>query len=225
MMKRVARLSSSFVLLACGAGCTCMIPTPGRYGMTRSQMEQTWSVAREVTRNSRVRASQYARNGYEVSLPSFRRYAVEQQGRDFCWAACIQMVSAYDGIRVEQRDVVERIKGKVSNDGNDAGSVMDIVEGLSGPWRSTFVSNGVSNWMVADLLADSPSLLGLRPPPGRDVGHVVVLTGAKFGYGPNGEKICYEFTVFDPADGQPYVMEAEELCERLGFVVSFRSAG
>jgi hypothetical protein len=204
-------------------GCQAQVPTASDYGMTREQMEQTPSYAIEYVRNARVTPRQYAPNGYDVSLPGFQEVAVAQEGRDWCWAACLQMVSRYNGTDVDQEDIVRKIRGHVRRDGRDAGSVMDMMRGLWGPWRTTFVSNGSNNWIVSDLLFDSPVLVSLRPGDGDSIGHVVVLTGAQYSYGPKGEKIAHEFEIYDPVDGAKRDASAETFRKRIDAVVHFRA--
>ena len=46
-----------------------------------------------------------------VKTSYFREFVARQEKDCWCWAACVQMVLNYQGINVDQEDVVRRAKG------------------------------------------------------------------------------------------------------------------
>jgi len=112
--------------------------------------------------------------------------AAEQQGQNWCWAACVQMVLSTKGIKVNQADVVQRTYGAVVD---APGGLADIVTRMSG-WfntrsgRTLLIASHVPGPLQPGLLysylkTQSPLILGVSY-PGADIGHAVVVTAAVF---------------------------------------------
>ena len=125
---------------------------------------------------------------FSVGIPTDRmvEVAAEQQGQNWCWAACVQMVLSTKGIKVAQADVVQRTYGAVVDapGGEDA-----ILSRLSG-WFQTrsgktlLAASVVQGPMQQGLLYSylknqSPLILGVSY-PGASIGHAVVVTAAVF---------------------------------------------
>ena len=125
---------------------------------------------------------------FSVGIPTERmvEVAAEQQGQNWCWAACVQMVLSTKGIKVAQADVVQRTYGAVVDapGGEDA-----ILSRLSG-WFQTrsgktlLAASVVQGPMQQGLLYSylknqSPLILGVSY-PGASIGHAVVVTAAVF---------------------------------------------
>ena len=66
-----------------------------------------------------------------IKTDIFKYYAANQEYDSWCWAACVQMVLNYQGLYVEQKDLVKRAFGTVTNRG---GTGYDIVKAANG-WR------------------------------------------------------------------------------------------
>lgn len=224
-MNHIARIVL-FSILFCAGGCFhAQISVPADYGMTPSQIAHTWSRGYALPRNFRVHAQQLEANLYDVNLPQFSRHSAIQKSRTGCWAACVEMVTSYDGQTVDQNEAITRLHGKVADNGDDAGSVADIFNSLIGSGRSVYITNGVGNAFMQELLFDSPILISIRPQADREYGHVVVLAGMEFSFGPRGEAIVQQMKIFDPADGDEHDYGQDEIIrlrDQIGYAVQFR---
>ena len=143
---------------------------------------------------------------FSVGIPTERmvEVAAEQQGQNWCWAACVQMVLSTKGIKVAQADVVQRTYGAVVDapGGEDA-----ILSRLSG-WFQTrsgktlLAASVVQGPMQQGLLYSylknqSPLILGVSY-PGASIGHAVVVTAAVFKVSDAGLELK-EVVVRDPS--------------------------
>lgn len=168
------------------------------------------------------------RNLYDVKLDGFEAVEARQNNRDYCWAACAQMVlnfSPQQGNRktVDQETIVSKIKGKVGERLESTGSVTDIMRAIGGPFKNVYVSNGLPNMMVADICQNWPVIVGVREQDAR-TGHVLVLTEIRLSWGPRGEPIFHDVVLYDPdrKRGGPKRMCCAELKSRLVFAVHMR---
>lgn len=105
----------------------------------------------------------------------------KQRGSNWCWAACISMVCAFNRITYSQEDIVRDTKGALIDEG---GSVIEMLTALS---QTQLQPNGQpvqlvpqvvrsADDIVNDLIKRQPVILVLIPPNQR-IGHAVVLTG------------------------------------------------
>lgn len=67
-----------------------------------------------------------------VKTEYFKDYVARQEEDFWCWAACVQMVLNYQGVQVDQEDVVNRAKGRIVN---EAGTAYDIQRAADG-WQT-----------------------------------------------------------------------------------------
>ncbi len=119
-----------------------------------------------------------------VKTSYFKNYVARQEEDCWCWAACVQMVLNYQGVGVNQEDLVRRAKGMRIN---EAGTAYDIQRAANG-WKTgsyTIVAR-VDNpayvtphTFVDDLINKYPLIIGLSM-PGQSIGHAYVLTGISF---------------------------------------------
>jgi hypothetical protein len=111
--------------------------------------------------------------------------AGHQRQSNWCWAACVQMVLNYHGIKVTQEQVVERIfRG---SEPNLPGQPNQILEALSG-WALTRNGERVNissspfaldgSEIVKDLAGRWPIVVGVRMAP--NSGHAFVLTAVTY---------------------------------------------
>ena len=115
---------------------------------------------------------------YRVNLDRFPRQDLqEQKGDELCWAAAIQAMMTYQGYRLSQEDVVQKVRGAYSKNGYSSATLREIIRGVGGPGRGWHVNNGNSNALVLDLMAGNPVIMGLKS---GDSGHVVVVYGARY---------------------------------------------
>lgn len=119
-----------------------------------------------------------------VKTEYFKDYVARQEEDFWCWAACVQMVLNYQGVQVDQEDVVNRAKGRRIN---EAGTAYDIQKAADG-WNtgSHIIKARIDNprtvsaqTFISDLIDKYPLIIGLRM-PGQSVGHAYVLTGISF---------------------------------------------
>src|SRR5262249_13570580 len=163
-----------------------------------------------------------APNLHEARLPSVVKHAEKQEGIDYCWAACLAGVLNYHGSHVSQEQIMDRIKGKVREDGSNAGSVLDMMAGRSGVPSFRFLGTADGNMMWQDVLANCPVILGLAPPDGESLGHVILLVGIRFSLGQRGEVILHELEVFDPANGGTSWEDATDMRPKITFSLHYR---
>ena len=115
-------------------------------------------------------------------------HPAKQSKKNWCWAACIQMVFANKGYSVSQ----ERIVRKVFEDETDAGaSPNQIADAVDGSWSD---ANGRNFFADSEVLWDSSRFFAKTEPRERAavylddglplivgaLGHATVLTGLQF---------------------------------------------
>ncbi|MBL0940859.1 MAG: C39 family peptidase [Gemmatimonadaceae bacterium] len=131
-----------------------------------------------------------------------------QRNSMWCWAASIQMVLQYHGIRAEQQDIVARTFGPDAqgNLPNQPGSLRAITANLN----NFNVDRAGTTYQVesifgegappVDLLLDEmdrrePIIIGYKASP--DMGHAVVITGVVYSQTPQGN-VIHKIIVRDP---------------------------
>ncbi len=102
-----------------------------------------------------------------------------QQETNWCWAACIQMVFRYHGLKISQAKIVQGVFG---GSVNQPGSPQDILDALNRTWTDDDDDDydvegdvySVSPATVAEDLADDlPVIIG-------SLGHAMVLTAISY---------------------------------------------
>ena len=125
---------------------------------------------------------------FSVGIPTDRmvEVAAEQQGQNWCWAACVQMVLSTKGIKVAQADVVQRTYGAVVDAPGGADAILSRLTGWfqTRSGRTLLAASVVQGPMQEGLLYSylknqSPLILGVSY-PGASIGHAVVVTAAVF---------------------------------------------
>ena len=119
-----------------------------------------------------------------VKTEYFREYVAKQEEDFWCWAACIQMVLNYQGVDINQEDIVKRAKGRRINEGGTAYDIQRAANGLK-TGSHTIVAR-IENpatvtpkAFINDLINKYPLIIGLEM-PGQSIGHAFVLTGISF---------------------------------------------
>lgn len=119
-----------------------------------------------------------------VKTSYFREFVVRQEEDCWCWAACVQMVLNYQGVNVDQEDVVRRAKGMRINEGGTAYDIQMAADG----WNtgSHVIAARADNpfyvtaqTFITDRIDKYPLIIGLDM-PGQSMGHAYVLTGISF---------------------------------------------
>jgi hypothetical protein len=125
---------------------------------------------------------------FSVGIPTDRmvEVAAEQQGQNWCWAACVQMVLSTKGIKVTQADVVQRTYGAVVDAPGGADAILSRLSGWfqTRSGKTLLAASVVQGPMQEGLLYSylknqSPLILGVNY-PGASIGHAVVVTAAVF---------------------------------------------
>lgn len=141
-----------------------------------------------------------------VKTKYFVESVARQEEDHWCWAACVQMVLNYQGVNVDQDDIVRQAFGSRINKG---GTCYDIAKGANG-WHtgnhviSTRVESAYSataQSFIDDFVNKYPLIIGLDM-PGQTDGHAYVLTGISFKK-VNGEYKPIEVILRDPWPTNP----------------------
>lgn len=119
-----------------------------------------------------------------VKTSYFREYVARQEEDCWCWAACVQMVLNYQGVRVDQEALVKRAKGHWVNEGGTAYEIQKAANGWNVGSHTIVarVDNPLyvtAQTFIDDLIDKYPLIIGLDM-PGQIVGHAYVLTGISF---------------------------------------------
>jgi len=123
-----------------------------------------------------------------------------QQASEWCWAACLQMVFAYWGHPIDQREIVRQTWGVVRNMPAQPG---DIMRDLNRDWKDSdgdeftvaadvFSANGAT--AAQDLAGDMPLIIG-------SMGHAMLLTAISYNRAPNSQGVVTGGLVRDPWPG------------------------
>lgn len=119
-----------------------------------------------------------------VKTSYFREYVARQEEDCWCWAACVQMVLNYQGVKVDQETLVKRAKGHWVNEGGTANEIQKAANGWN--FGSHTIVARVDNPLyvtaqtfIDDLIEKYPLIIGLDM-PGQISGHAYVLTGISF---------------------------------------------
>jgi hypothetical protein len=147
-----------------------------------------------------------------VSTASFEgvraqsRSAGRQEMQNWCWAASIEMVLRFHGVRIDQDEIVCQVFG--CNVDMPA-TAQHILWALNG-WRidasgrrfavaaDPYVASG---WqLIEDLAYRWPLIVGLR---GEPIGHAYVLTAVRYSVDPWGRPVFHSVVLRDPWPGSP----------------------
>lgn len=133
-----------------------------------------------------------------------------QHMNQWCWAACIEMVFRYYGLRVPQEAIVQQTWGGIVN---LPGQPHQILSNLNRPWRDssgrhfqvsgdTYSANHIS--AAQDLSNDMPLIIGT-------MGHAMVLTSLQYVRDQYGRGKVTAAVVRDPWPGKGRrVLSAQE---------------
>ncbi|MDZ4839540.1 MAG: C39 family peptidase, partial [Bacteroidota bacterium] len=87
-------------------------------------------------------------NNYSLGLPSdqFKDVYANQRKSNWCWAACVQMVMNYQGIKIEQEEIVMKTFGSLVD---QPAYVPDMIKAITG-WAPSV--DGHKNFIFCDNL-------------------------------------------------------------------------
>ncbi|MBF4473054.1 C39 family peptidase [Flavobacterium sp. HJJ] len=150
---------------------------------------------------------QFPDGSYCAAIKSdiFQYYAARQEYDNWCWAACIQMVLNYQGIKVSQDNIVIKAFGQLVNRGADCYVMTNAANGwnYNGTTLEAWQESSPSASDLINALAYKyPVVIGLNM-PGQNMGHAYVLTAIYYTRNSNGTKIPYKVTLRDPWPTNP----------------------
>jgi hypothetical protein len=158
--------------------------------------------------SSTTTLSSYTRNeGGEIivgiSSDSLDAIRQEQVGRNWCWAACIQMVLKAHGFDRSQTEIVQRTFGDTRDTGAGVAEIKNNLEGWSlrragQPYvLNCEVTIGPPSlgYMIEQLKLARPLIIAYRHPGGA---HAVVVTAVKYRRDVDGVPQLTEIVVRDP---------------------------
>lgn len=119
-----------------------------------------------------------------VKTEYFREFVARQEEDCWCWAACVQMVLNYQGVKINQEDIVRRAKGRRINTGGTVYDIQKATNGLKAGSHTIVAridnpSTVTPQTFINDLIDKYPLIIGLDM-PGQTMGHAYVLTGISF---------------------------------------------
>ena len=125
----------------------------------------------------------------------------QQEKENWCWAACIQMVLKYQGIRVSQSEIAKRTFG---DNKNATANGYDIINSING-WhieKQHIIANQDYkidfSSLAGDLAYKYPVIIGLKN-TAENVGHAVILTHLYYKTDHSGKIYPYKAVCADPA--------------------------
>lgn len=134
-------------------------------------------------------------------------YKARQDGQNWCWAACVQMVLKKQGLFVEQCDIVKYGFGQSRCVDQPADCY--TIENAAGGWeingrriKATMDNDLTPHDFINDLAFKYPLIIGLNI-PGQNVGHAYILTAIYFRYDSSNRKIPYKVVLRDPWPDNP----------------------
>lgn len=211
------------------SGCYGVAYTYGPQGPTH--------IATKTSRLQLFSADELARwNGYDgdyqyADLTGFETVAASQEDPEWCWAAAVQMVLAFNDVEVEQREIVRAVFGETTGQGSTAGTTGRILRALTGfvqgragevRWFSPIqlIPRADNAFAIVDSIESGyPLIIGLRP-RGNSFGHIVVVTGVSYYEFSPGVVALDSLEVFDPAEGGGgRTLEYDEIISELDFVI------
>lgn len=149
----------------------------------------------------------------------------QQHDANYCWASCVQyMVLARYDKYISQEDIISKyVKNAEPYDG---GSIADMFKGLG--YGNLQLSADGATQIMNSLSVGLPVMIGVREPDA-EVGHVLLVYGTRYSFvsdispqlPPSGGMAFAEFDYFDPADGKPHRINADEIIPNLDFVLSY----
>lgn len=165
-------------------------------------------------------------NEYALMCNNIR--PIEKQiGQDYCWAAVIKYFLFREyGINASQNEIVLLVKSKMQPDNPRAG-IEEIMNAL-GYHGLAIIPEGVgADYLIEALGRNHVAILGIKNKDD-DYGHLVVAVAAKYSFvdscfpswSPSGGIAFTEITYLDPENGKTVTMPADQLENKLVFLVT-----
>lgn len=172
-------------------------------------------------------------NYFEVETHGFQGFEAIQRREDWCWAAAVSMAMDYQGISLDQCDVLRSLGKDCNSPEPQFGSRNSIINALSGlrlnnigrpaAISATTLATGNGTTLIEDVATNWPPIVGLgarRDQPG----HVYVLTSIRYSWHPGtwNVPVIWKVRLYDPWDGEYVVMSGSEFDDVFDFAVRIR---
>lgn len=156
----------------------------------------------------------------QVSVGKFHQYEAQQHTREWCWAACIQMVLRSHGVAWTQADIVSSVKGsdvvKAGTDAEMRNFHNSMGQNLNGRrWKAACEWGSGSpppEKILEEISAGRPMIITYNTGP--TSGHAVVLFGAEFTER-NGRKSLKNVFLFEPTAAERLVVDSTVLYRKV----------
>ena len=141
-----------------------------------------------------------------VSSKEFRFFAGRQKGNFWCWAASVQMVLNFHGLRVAQEDVVKKIYGLPIDAPAGPMQVLAALSGWAPDVRGRFSSIHASAFvfgpmdLINTLAYRWPLVVGLNF---GSISHACVLTAVDYSFDGFGQPVFNSAIIRDPWPKNP----------------------
>ena len=155
-------------------------------------------------------------NRYVSGLLSskFRYYRATQESSNWCWAACAQMVLAYQGMEVTQKAIVVFTLDDLSNKPANCEMMTSAVNGwgdsdgnnIKAFSKDYLSESAMSKDLIKSLEMDRPVVVGLDN-PGGGTGHCYVLTAIAYYMDSEDQKDPFRVVLQDPWPTNPAKVE------------------
>ncbi len=155
-------------------------------------------------------------NLFTAGIPTkeFEHYAAplesgRQRQENWCWAACIQMVLNYHGLKIDQEQIVTRIFGSPIDLPGNPEHVLSALSGWApnqfGGYSTIHSDYGVYSPLdiINNLAAKWPIIVGLRNRTSLQQAHAYVLTAVYYTVNQYQEPIIEHVVLRDPFPGNP----------------------
>lgn len=192
VMRRQAMLVWACVVVLAGVcvpGCkTVAYPKPN---IAAAETQTLMGLAEPYATARGAELAKHGDNDFEVRLPRFDGVKTTQRRGDWCWAACSQMLLAYDGIDADQQKIVAKFGDPTAQEQSEPETIImlalnpDVSERFQKTLGSTVAPvlglTAVNADDVArELSSGRPLIIGLADPKAPDYGHAVVLVGVRY---------------------------------------------
>lgn len=173
-------------------------------------------------------------NRFRIEVVDFDSSESEQEAEDYCWAAVVQAVLAYNNVDIGQSAIVTAIQGlHTQATGATLGEivcalngVLPNIQGRPAVLQATPFTSGAA--ILSSLASSQPVVVGIKN-PGNAGGHVCALTAVEYTYAPRGwggalgiQPNVHEVDVFDPLPHKgAQTIDGKVFVDSLSFAIVF----
>lgn len=144
--------------------------------------------------------------------PSIDDCTAIQEKDNWCWAACLQMVTRYYSIPQSQSQIVSRVFGSAENWTASANEIYRGINGWSGLSVKRFSTKSAQS-IADELIKGHPLIVGLEE-------HAYLLTHLFFTRGADGSSKPYKVVLINPRNGREETKDWERFINSVNTLVS-----